>query len=34
MRMISPIKKLTKIANNTPISIANKAINTSATVDK
>ncbi len=30
MRMISPIKKLNKITNTTPVSVANKAINTKA----
>jgi SAM-dependent methyltransferase len=34
MRMISPIKKLNKITNTTPVSVANKAINTSVTVEK
>jgi SAM-dependent methyltransferase len=34
MRMISPIKKLARIANNTPVSIANKSINAQATNDK
>jgi hypothetical protein len=34
MRMISPIKKLARIANNTPVSIANKSINAKATNDK
>jgi SAM-dependent methyltransferase len=33
MRMISPIKKLNKITNATPISVANKAINTTATFE-
>ena len=34
MRMISPIKKLNRIANNAPVSVANKTINTPATFDK
>ena len=34
MRMISPIRKLTKIPNTAPISIAGKTINTSATSKK
>jgi SAM-dependent methyltransferase len=34
MRMISPIKKLNKITNTTPVSVANKAINTPARVEK
>jgi SAM-dependent methyltransferase len=34
MRMISPIKKLSRISNNAPVSVANKSINTSATVKK
>jgi SAM-dependent methyltransferase len=34
MRMISPIKKLSQIANATPVSVANKAIKMPATVDK
>lgn len=34
MRMISPIKKLNKITNTAPVSVANKAINTPATVEK
>jgi hypothetical protein len=33
MRMISPIKKLSQIANATPVSVANKAIKMLATVD-
>jgi SAM-dependent methyltransferase len=34
MRMINPIKKLSRVANTTPVSIANKAIKTPARVDK
>ncbi len=34
MRMISPIKKLNKITNSAPVSVANKAINTKAIVKK
>jgi SAM-dependent methyltransferase len=34
MRMISPIKKLSRISNNAPVSVANKSINTSAAVKK
>jgi SAM-dependent methyltransferase len=34
MRMISPIKKLNRIANNAPVSVANKAINTLSTAEK
>jgi SAM-dependent methyltransferase len=34
MRMISPIKKLNRIANNAPVSVANKAINTPAKAKK
>lgn len=34
MRMVSPIKKLSRISNNAPVSVANKSINTSATVKK
>ena len=33
MRMISPIKKLNRIANNAPVSVANKAINKTATAE-
>jgi SAM-dependent methyltransferase len=33
MRMISPIKKLTRVAISTPVSVANKAIKTPATAD-
>ena len=33
MRMISPIKKLNKITNTAPVSVANKSINTQATVE-
>jgi hypothetical protein len=32
--MISPIKKLNRIANNAPVSVANKAINTPAKAKK
>jgi SAM-dependent methyltransferase len=34
MRMISPIKKLSRISNNAPVSVANKSINTKAKVKK
>jgi SAM-dependent methyltransferase len=34
MRMISPIKKLSRIANVTPVSVANKSIKIPVTVDK
>ena len=34
MRMVSPIKKLVRINNVAPVSIANKGINTHATTDK
>jgi SAM-dependent methyltransferase len=34
MRMISPIKKLNKITNSAPVSVANKSINTPATAEK
>lgn len=34
MRMISPIKKLPRISGKAPVSIANKAINTSVIVEK
>ena len=34
MRLISPIRKLTKIPNTAPVSIAGKAMNTSATSKK
>jgi SAM-dependent methyltransferase len=34
MRMVSPIKKLNRIANSTPVSIASKAIKTKAVADK
>lgn len=34
MRMISPIKKLNRIANAAPVSVANKSIKTSATAKK
>ena len=33
MRMISPIKKLARIANNAPVSVANKTIKLKAGVD-
>ncbi len=33
MRMVSPIKKLNKITNTAPVSVANKSINTEATVE-
>lgn len=34
MRMISPIKKLDRIVNSSPISVANKSMNTPANTDK
>jgi SAM-dependent methyltransferase len=34
MRMISPIKKLNKITNSAPVSVANKSINTPAIAEK
>jgi SAM-dependent methyltransferase len=34
MRMINPIKKLARVAINTPVSVANKSIKTLATADK
>jgi SAM-dependent methyltransferase len=34
MRMINPIKKLARVAINTPVSVANKSIKTPATADK